>query len=295
MAGGDAPVSGAADRVRPDPRDWFEPPEGRAEETKERPSSPPPRASSIDTVPDTRPGVIEAPRGRPGRRTKGATAKDQKPAKSKGTAPQAKVVPSTKDAAAAPAIAPSAPPTDPSSLTSPVTTPDVVADVVAPPESPPTPSAGTPPTVTAPTATTVAVQPERIRLGRPRVRRVTRVLRHVDTWTVFKVAVIFHAVLYAVLLVAGVLLWSVGVTTGTVDNVESFITTSFALDSFSFDGQQLFRGSWILGAVLGVAGVAAWTAGAVLFNLIADLVGGIRVTVLEEEVIRRPVQRRRIR
>ncbi len=54
---------------------------------------------------------------------------------------------------------------------------------------------------------------------RPRVRRVTRVVRHVDTWSVFKVAVVFNLFLYGVCLTAGVLLWQVAQNTGTVDNV----------------------------------------------------------------------------
>ena len=37
-----------------------------------------------------------------------------------------------------------------------------------------------------------------------------------------------------------------------------------------------------------LAGTAANVLLAVLFNLISDIVGGIRVTVIEEEVVRRP-------
>ena len=43
--------------------------------------------------------------------------------------------------------------------------------------------------------------------GRPRVRRVTRVVRTIDTWSVFKVALCFSLFFYAVCLTAGVLLW----------------------------------------------------------------------------------------
>ncbi len=116
-------------------------------------------------------------------------------------------------------------------------------------------------------------------------------VRHIDAWSVFKVALVFHVVLFGVLLVAGVLLWSVGVTTGTVDNVESFLRELFDLDTFAFDGPALFRSSWMLGALLVVVGTSAWVIAAVIFNLIADLVGGIRVAVLEEEVVRRDAAR----
>ncbi|MCU1397717.1 MAG: hypothetical protein JWN62_826 [Acidimicrobiales bacterium] len=132
---------------------------------------------------------------------------------------------------------------------------------------------------------------QRGRRGRPRVRRVTRVVRHVDPWSVFKVALCFSLVLYGVCLTAGVLLWNVAYTTGTIDNVQRFFE-SFGWDTFRFKGGELFHNAWIAGlfAALGLTGLIVLTA--TLFNLITDLVGGIRITVLEEEVVERaPVVR----
>ena len=136
------------------------------------------------------------------------------------------------------------------------------------------------------------------RRPRPRVRRVTRVVRHVDPWSVFKIALCFSAVLYGICLTAGVLLWNVAYTTGTVDNLEKFFE-SFGWSSFRFKGGQLYHNAWIIGLfiALGLTGLALLSA--TLFNLITDLVGGVRVTVLEEEVIERtpiassPLLRRR--
>jgi hypothetical protein len=119
--------------------------------------------------------------------------------------------------------------------------------------------------------------------ARPRVRRVTRVVRSVDPWSTFKVSLLFSLVLYLAVLLSAVLLWNVAHSTGTIDNVERFLE-SFGWESFTFEGGQLFRAFW----VAGLFGVAALTGLAVLaatvFNLIADLVGGVQVTVLEEEV-----------
>jgi hypothetical protein len=122
---------------------------------------------------------------------------------------------------------------------------------------------------------------------RPRVRKVTRIVRRVDAWGVFKISVIFYVILYIILLVAGVLLWNLANTTGTVANVEGFIRDLFGLKTFEFDGEKLFRASWVLGAILVVAGTGLNVTLAILFNLISDLVGGVRVTVLEEEVVLR--------
>ena len=122
---------------------------------------------------------------------------------------------------------------------------------------------------------------------RPRVRKVTRIVRRVDAWGVFKISIIFYVILYIILLVAGILLWNLANTTGTVANVEGFLRDLFGLKTFEFDGEKLFRASWVLGAILVVAGTGLNVTLAVLFNLISDLVGGVRVTVLEEEVILR--------
>jgi hypothetical protein len=123
---------------------------------------------------------------------------------------------------------------------------------------------------------------------RPRVRKVTRVVRHVDPWSVFKVAIVFNLVLYVVLLTAGVLLWNVAYATGTVDNLERFFE-SFGWSEFEFDGGAIYHSAWIAGlfGVIGLTGVCVLAA--TLFNLITDLVGGVRLTVLEEEVVERTV------
>jgi Transmembrane domain of unknown function (DUF3566) len=122
-------------------------------------------------------------------------------------------------------------------------------------------------------------------LGRkPRVRRVTRVVRHVDPWTVFKIALVANLVMYLIVLTASVLLWNVAYATGTVDNLERFFE-SFGWSSFEFNGGQIYHSAWIGGLflVIGFTGLAVLFA--TLFNLITDLVGGMRFTVLEEEVV----------
>ena len=118
----------------------------------------------------------------------------------------------------------------------------------------------------------------------PRIRRVTRIIRDIDPWSVFKVGLVFHFVAYLILLVALVLLWSVASATGTIDNIQQFMK-SFGWESFEFNGGQLFVNVMILGLLGVVLATALWVLAATIFNLITDLVGGIRVTVLEEEVV----------
>jgi hypothetical protein len=118
---------------------------------------------------------------------------------------------------------------------------------------------------------------------KPRVRRVSRVIRDIDPWSVFKVGLAFHLVCYFVTLISLVLLWNVAQSTGTLDNVENFME-SFGWETFRFDGSELFGSLWILGLLGVILGTGLWVLLATVFNLITDLVGGVRVTVLEEEV-----------
>lgn len=142
-------------------------------------------------------------------------------------------------------------------------------------------------------------RPVAFQRGKPRVRRVTRVVRHVDTFSVFKVALVFNTILFIVCLTSGVLLWNVANATGTVDNVEKFFE-QFGWSTFEFNGGELYHNAWIAGlfGALFLTGMAVFVA--TVFNLITDLVGGIRVSVLEEEVMARsttttPSMRSRLR
>lgn len=145
-----------------------------------------------------------------------------------------------------------------------------------PRSSPPVP----PPPSTSLGAEDITSMARSIRFERSTVRRTTRTIRYIDPWSVFRVALVAHLVLYVVFLLAGVLLWNVANATGTVDNVERFME-SFGWESFEFKGGELFHQAWVLGlfAVVGFTGLAVLAV--TTFNLITDLVGGIRLTVLE--------------
>lgn len=196
------------------------------------------------------------------------------------------------DAATSPGPAGSAPVTHPGA---PLTqTPVVSAPAVIPVNPVPAAPAPMPATSTGwhehvPTARAGST---RTPTRRPRVRRVTRVLRHIDPWSTFKLALLFSLVAYVSVLTSGVLLWRVADTTGALDNVERWFT-QFGWETFEFKGGEIFHNAWIIG----LFGVVFATGGAVLlvtlFNLVSDIIGGVRVTVLEEEVVERTVSSNR--
>ena len=114
-------------------------------------------------------------------------------------------------------------------------------------------------------------------------RRVRRVVRRIDTWSVLKVSALFFASLVLVLLIAGILLWAAGSVLGAVDSVEKFMR-AIGFEDFRFVGTQLLRGFTAAGLVFVLLGTGLSVLIAVIYNLISDLVGGIELTVLEEDL-----------
>lgn len=133
------------------------------------------------------------------------------------------------------------------------------------------------------------------RLKKLRARKVRRLIRHVEPWSVLKISLVFYFCLWVVLLIAGGILWSLAVSSGMVGNLENFVTELAALERFELNGDQIFRAVAIGGLVLVVVAAGFTVLMAVLFNLISDIIGGIRVTVVEEETARFRPRRLRIR
>lgn len=116
-----------------------------------------------------------------------------------------------------------------------------------------------------------------------RARQVQRIVRYVGPWSMLKVSFLFYTCLWLIVLVAGVILWTGATSTGVVDNVESFIEELFGLERFAFEGGEMFRGVLFGGFALVLVGTAFNVLLAVLFNLISDLTGGVRLTIVEVE------------
>ncbi len=120
---------------------------------------------------------------------------------------------------------------------------------------------------------------------------VTRLVRHVSPWSVFKVSALLYATMYVVVMLAGIGLWTIAANRGLIGSVESFMDELLAEEDFRVDGTQVLR----LAATVGFVGVATASALTVLFsiifNLISDVTGGVRLSVVELETAR-PRRRR---
>lgn len=112
------------------------------------------------------------------------------------------------------------------------------------------------------------------------VRRVRRVIRKIDPWTVLKVSLILNTI-GALVFVLGVwVTWSLAIQRGIPDEVADLFA-NFSL-VFTPNGELYFRAVVFYAIVSFAALTAAMTLGAVLYNLISDVVGGIELIVLEE-------------
>ena len=112
-------------------------------------------------------------------------------------------------------------------------------------------------------------------------RRSRLIIRRVDPWTVLKFSALLYVSAYFVILVAGIVLWSVATATGVRGNIESFVSELIASERFEFEAGQILRSSIFGGAVLVAVGTFFNVLLAVLFNLISDVVGGVGISVEE--------------
>lgn len=141
-------------------------------------------------------------------------------------------------------------------------------------------------------ATTTAASPSQ-RRRRLRARKSRRVIRHIDPWSVLTFSVIFHMVVFAALLLSSVLVWNAAIASGMVENVESFIQELGDYETFEINADVMFRAAIVIAGMLTLASSVLVVLLTVVFNLISDLVGGIRVTVIEEETVRVPIDKKR--
>ena len=115
------------------------------------------------------------------------------------------------------------------------------------------------------------------------VRRVRRVIRKIDPWTVLKVSLLLNAI-GALVFVLGVWVsWSLAVQRGIPEKAAEFFD-NFSL-VFTANGQLYFRAVLFAAVVLYATMTGLMTLGAVLYNLISDVVGGVELIVLEETYV----------
>jgi hypothetical protein len=113
-------------------------------------------------------------------------------------------------------------------------------------------------------------------------RRARLQLRHNNPWTVLKFACVLSIALFFVWLIVVGVLYGVLDAAGVIGKINDTVTT------INGDGSNapitagvVFGGAAVIGVINIVLFIALSTIGSVIYNLCADLVGGIEVTLSE--------------
>jgi uncharacterized protein involved in cysteine biosynthesis len=116
-------------------------------------------------------------------------------------------------------------------------------------------------------------------------RRYQQRVRHIELWSVLKVAVCFYLCALVVLLGAGIVLWFIASAANVIDNVESFMD-DLGFENFQFLSWRILRASILVGLVFVALSTIFTVLAAAFYNLFAELVGGVEITVVEEDPVR---------
>lgn len=117
-------------------------------------------------------------------------------------------------------------------------------------------------------------------------RKVRRLVRHLDPWSVLKLSLLLALCLWLVGMIASVIIWSVANNTGALSSLERFANENLQLEDFRLVGSTLFRQFGLISLLAALGFVAAAVVFSLVFNLISDIIGGVWVTVIEEETAR---------
>lgn len=123
------------------------------------------------------------------------------------------------------------------------------------------------------------------------VQRVRRVIRKIDPWTVLKVTIVFNAIMALVFVLGTVIFWSIFVNAGIPERINDLALLIGIENGINLEGAVYFRIVVLLAVIGTIMMTGFFTLGAVVYNLISDLVGGVEVIVLEETLGARAVPR----
>ncbi len=110
-------------------------------------------------------------------------------------------------------------------------------------------------------------------------RRMT--MRRIDPWSVLKFGLVVNACLLVIVMLGLGVLWVAMAQLGIIERVCS-LATDVGFEDCALEGGALFWLLFLLGVLWVVIQTALYVFLSFLHNLIADLVGGITIGVVEE-------------
>jgi hypothetical protein len=123
----------------------------------------------------------------------------------------------------------------------------------------------------------------RPQVTRPTHRLIRRdlMIRRVDPWSVLKISLVFYSCMLIIVMLANAVLWAFIARLGLIDRATEI---AGALNiSLTINTGNILQATFLLG-VLGVVFSSAVNVFlAFLYNLVADLIGGVRIDLAEDE------------
>lgn len=125
---------------------------------------------------------------------------------------------------------------------------------------------------------------QRVKVSRDKRGRWT--VRRVSVLSVLKISLAFYLCVLVVVVVAGAVVWNVADSAGLITKLDKLVRSLFALSSFTLHPLTALVWGGAFVAALCLLGVLVNVVVAVLYNVLSDLVGGVRVLMVSEEETR---------
>jgi len=109
----------------------------------------------------------------------------------------------------------------------------------------------------------------------------------IDLWSVLKISICFYLTALLVVLSAGMVLWWIASALGIISNIENFVGDLVNSNDFQFLSWTVLRASALVGLVVVCLAVVCTVLGAAFYNLFSSVLGGIEITVVEDESVTR--------
>lgn len=120
-------------------------------------------------------------------------------------------------------------------------------------------------------------------VGRASRRSYRQTITKVDLWSVLKISTCFYLGALVVVLAAAIGLWEIARVAGVVDSIQHFMRQLLGSNNFTFLSWRLLRGFTLVGIVIVCLSVVITVVAAAFYNLFAEVMGGIVITVVEED------------
>ncbi len=102
-----------------------------------------------------------------------------------------------------------------------------------------------------------------------------------DLASVLKLSLCFYVASVVVIVAAGIALWVIADLIGVIGDVESFLGKLLGSKNYRLEPILALEGSVLIGLVIAALGTVVTVVGFALYNLFAEVLGGVEATLVE--------------